>query len=265
MLKRRLFRFGRENMHRTVYGIGWSSALSATNRSRYECTHILIACVILPHLCSSLHWKHMELLLGGHGSLWEMICEAIEQFVVTLVHLSTWNLSSAFLARTATIYGNSIQDTRRALNTFIAFIRRAAIAISVPVQIGSTERFVQKETKRNTLWHIKRLKRRMVSYYMPIAKWVVEDTTGLSLWKAVRKQSSKDLPVISGRQYVIMGISGIVLNLLRELYYEDVISNSAQHAFNKATSRTQVTVEWGFKEIKLCCCTVDCRRKMRID
>ena len=69
---------------------------------------------------------------------------------------------------------------------------------------------------------------------------------------------------IDGRQYVVFGDSGYSVRVFMEIPFEGTNLSAIKKAFNKSMSKSRVTVEWFFREVKSLWSFVHCKRLLRV-
>ena len=70
---------------------------------------------------------------------------------------------------------------------------------------------------------------------------------------------------IGGRQYVVIGDSANSVRVFLEIPFEGANLSAIKKAFNKAMSKSRVTVEWFFKELNSLWSFVDYERLLRVN
>ena len=69
---------------------------------------------------------------------------------------------------------------------------------------------------------------------------------------------------VQNKQYCLYGVSGYNGRVYLEVPLQGAQLNENHKSFNMAISKSRVTVEWMFKEIKMFWTTMDYKRKLRI-
>ena len=104
-----------------------------TTRNRYMCSPLLVTCVVISYLTTSVRWRDMEMLFGKHGGQLSEICwEGMESFLETRFHLVLSDIYSTFFSERAELYAYAIKNKCEALDKCTGFIDVTVIAIARP-------------------------------------------------------------------------------------------------------------------------------------
>lgn len=256
-----LFRFTKKDIGRLVTAVGWVGFL--TERNRYSCSPLLVACVILRRLTTPSRWRDLEFLFGRHGAqLSEIFWEGVEQMLEDRCDLITGPINSSFLANRAHIYAAAIKDKCHALSNCIGFIDGTVIAIARPSRNAVQNVAYNGHKRKHALKYqaVTTPDGLILHAAGPIEgrrhDWTLYCRSGLD-------EVLEELMFVDGVQYCLYGDSGYNERSFLEVPFQGSQLTGYQKAFNKAMSTGRVTVEWFFKEVKLYWSTMDYRRKMR--
>lgn len=96
-----------------------------------DVTLCMLNCIILPRLCTPVRWTDMEVILCRHASqLSRIFWEAFEQFLSTIAHLQTGDISHSFITSHAARYEEGMRDTGEALKNCIGCIDEMVIGLA---------------------------------------------------------------------------------------------------------------------------------------
>eukprot|EP00171_Calliarthron_tuberculosum_P001768 IDg1768t1 len=259
-----LFRFEKDHIKNLLTLNGWPSSKTRTMRNRYACDAMLSTCVMLRRLASPCRWKELEILFGKHASqLSEIFWESIEHLIEEQGHLIKSSLKKEYIQENISKWSSSISIKSGALTNCIGFIDGTVIGISRPGDSGMQTVAYNGHKRKHALKFqaISTPDGMFLHMYGPL-EGRKHDWT-LYVRSNVDEQLEECL-LNEGLFHCIYGDSGYSAREYLVIPFQGASLSEDQVAFNKAMSKSRITVEWIFKELKLNWTSMDFKRKLRI-
>lgn len=260
-----LFRFGQRDLEKVINVMSWPSGKRRTNGNQYAVNPQLAACVVLRRLATPARWFDLEALFGKFSpQLAEIFREALDHFMTAQGHLVTTSIPAQYMARRAVRFADRILEKSQGLDNCVAFIDGTVIGVSRPGGHGIDQRVVYNGHKRKHA-----LKYQAITTPDGMCVHLFGPEVGRRHDMFLYAASGADAMLegileIDGRQYVVYGDSGYSARVFLEIPFDGASLSAVKKAFNKAMSKSRVTVEWFFKEVKLLWSFVDCKRRLRL-
>ena len=193
----------------------------------------------------------------------EIFWEGLERFLEARKHLLFSNLSHSFMARRADEYALAIEDKGGGLDNCVGFIDGTVLSIARP-KGNMAQKVVYRGHKRKHALKFQALNT-PDGLIMHLHGPVEGRRHDWTLY--VRGNLDEVLPVvfeIGARKFCVYSDSGYNPRWYLEVPFQGSNLSAQQRAYNKLMSSVRITVEWIFKEVKLCYTTVDYKRKLKL-
>ena len=258
------FRFRIEDIVKLVPILSWPSGKRYTSRNRYGVSPILATCIVLRRIAVPDRWEDLCLLFGKHPSqMSEIFWEAIDYFVSAQGLLILGQIPRSYIENRAEAFSKAIRDGGAALSNCVGFIDGTVVGISRPT--GYMKQLVVyngHKRKHSLKFQAVNSSDGMILHaYGPVEgrrhDWFMYVCSGLEI-------NLRSVLHVNGRQYVIYGDSEYNWRPFMEVPFQGSNLNANQRAFNASMSKSRITVEWIFKEVKMYLPVVDNKRKMKL-
>lgn len=253
-----LFRFLPSDIGRLVDLLHVGDAVSLT---RYAITPVECLCIVLRRLASPARWFDLEELFGRSSSA---LCSIFFSTVGMILDrwgflLSEWRTS--FMRERAELYSSRIAATGANLDRCVGFIDGTALFLTRPgaglqrsCYSGHKRRhaikFQSVLTPDGLVFHL----------YGPVEgrrhDMTLYHESGLDTTLATAL-------LIDGQRYYIYGDTAYFIRPWLQAAYQGILTPE-QEAFNASMKVPRTAVEWGFKDIKQICTTLDYTRKLKV-
>ena len=259
------FRFRKDDIPRISHAIDWPTTLTHTKRNGFGVTPILAACILLRRFASPCRWSDVEEFFGKHAShLSEIFWETLEQFLDKRLHLLMGPIGKQFVARKAPVYSAAVEKKSLVTSNCIGFIDGTVIGIARP-KGNMMQQVVYNGHKRKHALKYQAVTTPdglILHAYGPMEgrrhDWTMYVKSDLDSQLA-------DCLNTNGRQFCLYGDSGYNRRIYLDVPFQGSNLIASQTVANVNMSKSRVTVEWIFKEIKLYWTAVDFKRKLRVE
>lgn len=261
-----LFRFRRTDIMRMVPVIGWPYGATHTTRNRYGLCPLLATCILLRRMATPARWVDLEeTFYLQYSHLSEIFWEVMHNFIEERAGIVLEDMNGAFWKERFFRYAQSIKDKSMAISNCVGFIDGTVIGIARPSGDQIMQRVCYNGHKRKH-----GLKYQAVTSPCGLAMhlcgpmegrrhdWTLYMNSGL-------ERSLPHLMNVNNEMYCIYGDSGYSARWFLYIPFSGSNICESRRKFNEYMSKSRVTVEWYFKEVKLYWTILDFKRKLRVN